>query len=111
MMADGLREDGEEAQADERDAEDREADVLDEGREGRIGDESPVEMAGIAEELEFVAMEAVAAVGEHVEQGDGGGEGEEEWPLGFGRRSAGAIDSDCELKTRQPLLRLSALRC
>ncbi len=51
--------------------------MLDEGREWRIGDESPVEMAGVGEELEFVAMEAVAAVGEEMKEGDGGGDGEE----------------------------------
>ena len=80
----GLTKYGEQAKANERYAEDRQPDVLDEWREWRVGDESPVEMAGIAEKLEFVAMKAVAAIGEDVEQGNGGGEGEKEWPLGFG---------------------------
>ena len=79
-----LREDGEEAQADERNAEEREADVLEEWRERRVGDESPVEVARIAEELEFVAVEAVAAVGEHVQERDGGGDGEQDGPCGPG---------------------------
>ena len=39
------------AKPDEREAEECEADVLDEGREGRVGDESPVEMARVGEEL------------------------------------------------------------
>ena len=58
-----LRDDREQPQADQREPEEAEADVLDKGSEGRIGDESPVEMAGIAEELELVAVKAVAAVG------------------------------------------------
>ena len=62
----GLGQNREEPQPDERQAEDAEGDVLHEGREGRIADVSPVEMAGVGEELEFVAMEAVMAVGEAV---------------------------------------------
>jgi hypothetical protein len=41
-------------------------------------------MAGIAQELEFVAMKAVVSVGEDVKQGNGGRNGEQDWPLGFG---------------------------
>jgi hypothetical protein len=78
-----LRENGEETKANHREAEEREADVFDEGCEGRIGDKAPVEMAGIAEELEFVAMEAVTAVGEDVEKRDSGGKAEEKRPLGL----------------------------
>jgi hypothetical protein len=73
----GLGEDGKEPQADERGAEQRHADVFDKGRKGRIGHESPVEMAGVGEELEFVAVEAVAAVGEQMQQGDGGRDADE----------------------------------
>jgi hypothetical protein len=63
----GLKDDGEEAQPTKK-RQRAEADVFEERRERRIGDESPVEMAGVAQELEFIAVEAVAAVGEHVEQ-------------------------------------------
>jgi hypothetical protein len=37
-------------------------------------------VARIAQELEFVAVEAVAAVGEHVKQRDCGGEAKQDWP-------------------------------
>ena len=72
-----LRDDGKQAQAYERKAEESEADTLKERRHGRIGDESPVEVARIAEELEFVAVKAVAAVGGEVDQRDGGGDGKQ----------------------------------
>ena len=74
----GLRQHGEEPQADHGEPEERETNALDERREWRIGDESPVEMARVAEELQLVAMKAVAAVGEQVQEGDGGGDGEED---------------------------------
>ena len=77
----GLREDGEEPQPNQRKTEERQADALDEGRERRIGDKSPVEMARIAQELEFVAVKAVAAVGEHVKQRDGGGNAKQNRPI------------------------------
>ena len=65
--------------ADHGEAEESESDVLDEWREGRIGDESPVEMARVGQELQLVAMKAVAVVGEQMEERDGGGDGEEDW--------------------------------
>ncbi len=71
-----LREDGEEAETGEREAEEGEADVLDERRERGIGDEAPVEMARVGEELQFVAMEAVLAIGEEVAEGGDEGDGE-----------------------------------
>ncbi len=40
------------------------------GVSGRIGNETPVEMAGVAEELKFVAVKAVAAVGGDVDERD-----------------------------------------
>ena len=58
-----LADDGKHPQADQRQAEEAEADALDEGRERRVRDIAPVEMARVAEELEFVAVEAIAAVG------------------------------------------------
>ena len=64
----GLREHREQAQADHGKAEERQADVLDERSERRIGDKSPVEMARVAEELQLVAMKAVAAVGEEMKR-------------------------------------------
>ena len=42
-------------------------------------------MAGIAEELKFVAVKAVAAVGGDVEQRDGSGDGEQDRQVGAGR--------------------------
>ena len=56
--------------------------MFDKRGEGWIGDKAPVEVAGIAEELEFVAMESIAAVGEDVEQRYSGGQAEEKRPLG-----------------------------
>ena len=61
---------------DHRDAEEREADVLDEWSEWRVGNESPVEMACVGEELKLIAMEAVATVGEEMKDRDGSGDGE-----------------------------------
>ena len=78
---DGLREDRKEAQTGEREAEEGEADVLDERRERRIGDKTPIEMPRVGEELQLVAMEAVAAVGEQMAEGGGTGDGE------YGQRS------------------------
>ena len=69
------RDDGEETQADQRKAEEAEADALEEGRERRVGDKAPVEVARIGEELQLVAMEAVAAVGEDVREREDGGDG------------------------------------
>ena len=43
--------------------------------EGRIRDEAPVHMPGVGEELKFVAMEPVSAVGEQVKDSDGGCDG------------------------------------
>ena len=65
---------------DERKAEESEADVLEERRQRRIGYESPVEVARIAQELEFVTVKSVAAVGEDVDERDGGGDEEKNWP-------------------------------
>ncbi len=59
----GLRNDRKQAQAHERKAKEAEADVLEKRRQGRVGDESPIEMTGVAEELQLIAMKAVAAVG------------------------------------------------
>jgi hypothetical protein len=69
-----LRDDGEESEADDVESEEMQGDVFDEGREWRIRHESPFEMAGIAEELEFVAMKAVSPVGEHVGECDESGQ-------------------------------------
>jgi hypothetical protein len=86
-----LRQHREEPQADHGKAEEAEADALDKRREGRIGDESPVEMAGVAEELELVAMKAVAAVGEQMKKRDGGGDGEQMSGVGAGRGFGGRL--------------------
>ena len=51
-------------------AEDGQADALHERRERRIRNESPVHVAGIAQELQFVAVKPVAVVGEDVKQCD-----------------------------------------
>ena len=79
------------AEADERQAEEAHADTLNEGRERRICYESPVEMACIAEKLQFIAVKAVAAVGEDVKKGKGSGDGDEDQPVTgagcHGRRS------------------------
>src|SRR5208282_4425504 len=72
-----LRGDRGEAETNDRDAEEREGDVLDEWRERGIGDESPVEMTRIGKELKLVAMEAVSIVGEQMKQRESGGDGEE----------------------------------
>ncbi len=61
---DALREDGKQAQTDQGEAKEARPMRSRKGVEGRISDESPVEMARIAEELQLVAMKAVAAVGE-----------------------------------------------
>ncbi len=58
--------------------------MLDEGSEGRVGYESPVEMAGVGEELKLIAMKAVAVVGEEMKQRDGGGDGDEDGEVGLG---------------------------
>jgi hypothetical protein len=76
-----LRQHGEESQPNHGKPEDLQADSLHEWRKRRIRHESPVKMAGIAEELEFVAMEAVAAIGEHVNQGHCRGDGKQPGPL------------------------------
>ena len=73
---DGLREDRKEAETDERETEEGEADVLNERREGRIGDKTPVEMSCVGEELQLVTMETVSAVGEQMAEGGGTGDGE-----------------------------------
>ena len=63
----GLSDDRKQAQAHHRQTEEAKADVFEKWREGRIGDESPIEVAGVAEELKFIAMKAVAAVGGDVD--------------------------------------------
>jgi hypothetical protein len=47
------------------------------GVSGGVSDEAPIEMAGVTEELKFVAMYAVAIIGEKVEEGDEGGDGQQ----------------------------------
>ena len=86
---DGLRDDREDAQADEREAKESEADVLNERRERGIGDKAPVEMARIGEELQLVAMETVAAVGEQMEERDGGSDADD------GKTVAGRVALAC----------------
>ena len=45
-------------------------------REGRVGDESPVEMARVARGIEVRRDESRSGVGEEMEERDGGGDGE-----------------------------------
>jgi hypothetical protein len=68
----------EHAQADEREAEEAEADALKERRERRVGDKAPVEVARVREELQLVAMESVAVIGQDVGEREGGGDGGED---------------------------------
>ena len=82
---DRLRDDRGEAETDDGDAEESEADVLHEWSEGRVSDESPVEVARVGEELQLVAMKAVAVVGEEMKERDGGGDGEEDGGIGCER--------------------------
>ena len=57
------------------------ADALNEGRERRIGNKSPVEVAGIAEKLQFVAVKSIAAVREDVKKRKRGGDSDEDDPV------------------------------
>jgi len=68
-----------------REPEDLKANTLYERRQGRIGHKAPIEMAGIAEKLEFVAMEAITAVGGEMEQRYGGRDAEQNGPFGLAR--------------------------
>ena len=52
--------------------------MLDEWSEWRIGDESPVQMPRVAEELQLVAMKAIAAVREQMDESDRGRDGEQD---------------------------------
>ena len=56
--------------------------MLEKRREGRIGDESPIEMAGVAEELKLIAMKAVAVVGEQMDDRNGRRDGDEDCVAG-----------------------------
>jgi len=80
----GLQEGGEETEADEGSAEQDEGKTREEGSEGRVGSIAPGEMAGVFEEGEFVAVEAVATCGEEMEEDGGGGEEEEKDEIGAG---------------------------
>jgi hypothetical protein len=55
-----------------------EKNVLEEWRKGWIGNKSPVEVLRVREELEFVAMKAVAAIRKEMKDRDGGGNSEED---------------------------------
>ena len=84
-------------------AEEAETDALDKRRERRVSDESPIEMARVREELQLVAMKAVAAIGEDVEEHDGGGDGEEDGGLSAGARARTCFrDSDARGQSRPP---------
>ena len=74
---DPLRDDGEKAQAYERQTEQAEPDALDKGREGRVRDKSPVKMARVTQKLQFISMKAVAIVRSEMKKGDRGGDGEQ----------------------------------
>ena len=69
------------------------------GVSGRIGNEAPVEMTRVAEELEFVAMKAVAAVGGDVQDCGGNGNADDGKKTRCGRLRAvialGVSDGDC----------------
>ena len=91
-----LRDDREQAETNDRDAEKSEGDVLDEWSEGRIGDESPVEMPRVREELELVAMKAVTIVGKEMEEREGRGDGEEDGEIGLASAVAsGLVEGAC----------------
>ena len=64
--ADRLYECGEEAEARERCAEKQESDAAEEWRHRRVGDVAPGEVAGVFEDGEFVAVEAVAVADEQM---------------------------------------------
>jgi hypothetical protein len=79
-----LQEGGEETEADEGSAEQEEGETSEEGSEGRVRSIAPGEMAGVFEEGEFVAVEAVAICGEEMEEDGGCGEEEEKDEIGAG---------------------------
>jgi hypothetical protein len=74
---DGLHKPGEKPEAGKRSAEEQEREAREEWRDGRIGNVTPGEVAGVVEEREFVAIEAVAIAGEEVEKQRGKGDSEE----------------------------------
>jgi hypothetical protein len=65
---DGLHKPGEKPEAGKRSAEEQERKAREEWRDGRIGNVTPGEVAGVVEEREFVAIEAVAIAGEEVKE-------------------------------------------
>jgi hypothetical protein len=67
---DGLCDEGGESETDQREAENCERDAFDKGGERPVCDESPIEMACVAEELEFVAMKSVAVIRKDVDERD-----------------------------------------
>jgi hypothetical protein len=79
-----LREDRKEPQPHHREAEEFEADAFHKGREAADRHKSPVKMPRIAEKLEFIAVKAVAAIGEQVNERHRGGDGQQEQGFGLG---------------------------
>src|SRR5581483_2637244 len=73
----GLADDGEETEADERDSEEREADAFNKRRHRRISDEAPIEMPRVAQELELIAMETILSIGDDVRESERGGNSDE----------------------------------
>ena len=71
---DGLRDSGEETEADERSAKKFESEPREEGRHRRILHVAPGEVAGVFEGHEFVAVEAVAPAGSEVREDGGDGD-------------------------------------
>jgi len=71
---DGLQEGREKAEADEGRTEKEDGDPAEEGSQGRIRDVAPGEMAGVFQNGELVAVEAVAVGGEEMEKDSGGRE-------------------------------------
>ena len=73
---DGLHKPGEKTEARERGAEEQQRESREEWRDWRIGNVAPGEVAGVVEEREFVAIEAVAIAGKEVEKQSGKCDGE-----------------------------------
>ena len=73
----GLDECREETETDERSTEQKQGETPEERSDGRVGNVAPVEVAGIIEGGEFVAMKAVVAAGDQMNH-DGGKRDEEE---------------------------------
>ena len=76
--SDGVDDGGGEAQDLGRDSEERDGDAGAEGGERRIGDEAPLQVPRVVEELEFIPVKAVAVADGEVDDQEDGCEGAEQ---------------------------------